>query len=119
RLNSTTTVDSTGQRNEISRAHGALATVMETETVVRACIARGIRILALRAISDSLDEPFPAPPHLLFDLERQRTDMAKLSLYLLKHPSNVWPLVRFTRRIRRARQALTDAIVALLQELRG
>jgi len=95
---STTIIDSTAQRNEI---------------------ARGIRMLSLRAISDSLDEPFPAPPHLLFDLERQRTDMAKLSLYLLKHPSNVWRFVRFTSRIRQARQALTDAIVALLQELRG
>ena len=114
---STTIVDSTAQRNEIARAQGALATDMETETIARACIARGIRMLSLRAISDSSDEPFPAPPHLLFDLERQRTDMAKLSLYLLKHPSNVWPLVRFTRRIRRVRQALTEAIVALLQQL--
>jgi nucleoside phosphorylase len=116
---STTIVDSTAQRHEIARAQGALATDMETETIARACIAGGIRMLSLRAISDSLDEPFPAPPHLLFDLERQRTDIAKLLLYLLKHPSNVWRFVRFTSRIRQARQALTDAIVALLQELRG
>src|SRR5947208_6420718 len=114
---STTIVDSTAQRNEIARAQGALAIDMETETIARACIARGIRMLSLRAISDSSDEPFPAPPHLLFDLERQRTDMAKLSLYLLKHPSNVWRFVRFTSRIRRVRQALTEAIVALLQQL--
>jgi adenosylhomocysteine nucleosidase len=116
---SATIVDSAGQRNEIARAQGALAIDMETETIARACIAHGIRMLSLRAISDSLDESFPAPPHLLFDLERQRTDMAKLSLYLLKHPSNLWRVLRFTRRIRRARQALTDAIVAFLQELRA
>jgi nucleoside phosphorylase len=118
-LTSATIVDSTGQRNEIARRQGALAIDMETEIIARACIASGIRMLSLRAISDSLDEPFPAPPHLLFDLERQRTDLAKLSLYLLTHPRDAWHFVRFTGRIRQARRALTGAIVALLQELRA
>lgn len=116
---STTIVDSTVQRNEIARRRGALAIDMETETIARTCMACGIRMLSLRAISDSLDEPFPAPPHLLFDLERQRTDLAKLSLYLLTHPRDAWRFVRFTGQIRQARQALTGAIVALLQELRA
>src|SRR5438552_9214666 len=114
---STTIVDSTAQRNQIARAQGALAIDMETETIARACNARGIRMLSLRAISDSLHEPFPAPPHLLFDLERQRTDMAKLALHFLKHPTHIVGFVRFTSRIRQARQALTDAIVAVLQDL--
>ena len=114
---STTIVDSTAQRNEIAHAQGALAIDMETETIARACIARGIRMLSLRAISDSLDEPFPAPPHLLFDLERQRTDMAKLALYFLKHPTHIVGFIRFANRTARARRTLTNAIVAVLQDL--
>ena len=114
---SATIVDSTAQRNEIARAQGALAIDMETETIARACIARGIRLLSLRAISDSLHEPFPAPPHLLFDLERQRTDMAKLALHFLKHPPHIVGFIRFANRIARARRTLTNAIVAMLQDL--
>jgi hypothetical protein len=90
---------------------------METETIARACIARGIRILSLRAISDSLDEPFPAPPQLLFDLERQRTNGAKLVLYFLKRPTHIAGFIRFANRIARARRTLTNAIVAMLQDL--
>jgi adenosylhomocysteine nucleosidase len=114
---SATIVESTAQRNEIGRAQGALAIDMETETIARACIARGIRMLSLRAISDSLHEPFPAPPHLLFDLERQRTDMAKLALHFLKHPTHIVGFIRFANRTARARQNLTNAIVAVLQDL--
>ena len=114
---STTIVDSTAQRNEIARAQGAPAIDMETETIARACIARGIRMLSLRAISDSLDEPFPAPSHLLFDLERQRTNAAKLALHFLKHPTHIGGFIRFANRIARARRTLTNAIVAALRDL--
>jgi adenosylhomocysteine nucleosidase len=114
---STTIVDSAEQRNEIARAQGALAIDMETETIARACIARRIRMLSLRAISDSLDEPFPAPPHLLFDLERQRTNAAKLVLYFLKRPTHIVGFIRFAHRIARARRTLTNAIIVMLQDL--
>ena len=114
---STTIVDSPAQRNEIARAHGAQASDMETEIIARACIVRGIRMLSLRAISDSLHEPFPAPPDLLFDLERQRTNGAKLALYFLKHPTHIVGFIRFANRIARARRTLTNAIVAVLQDL--
>jgi nucleoside phosphorylase len=114
---STTIVDSTGQRNEIARTQGALAIDMETEIIARACSAGGIRMLSLRAISDSLDEPFPAPPHLLFDLKRQRTNAAKLVSYFLKRPTHIVGFIRFANRIARARRTLTNAIVAVLQDL--
>ena len=114
---STTIVDSTAQRNEIARAQGAPAIDMETETIARECSARGIRMLSLRAISDSLDEPFPAPPHLLFDLERQRTNATKLASYFLKHPTHIVDFIRFANRIARARRTLTNAIVAALRDL--
>jgi nucleoside phosphorylase len=114
---SATIVDSAAQRNEIAHAQGALAIDMETETIARACIARGIRMLSLRTISDSLHEPFPAPPHLLFDLKRQRTNAAKLILYFLKRPTHIVGFIRFANRIARARRTLTNAIIVMLQDL--
>ena len=116
-FSSTSIVDSVAERNEIAGAYGADAVDMETETIAQACAARGIRMLSLRVISDSVHEPFPAPSRILFDIERQRTDFAKFIPYLIRHPAAVWHLIRFSRQISRAREALTDAIVALVRGL--
>ena len=114
---SSTIIDSITERDEVARVNSAAAVDMETETIARACAARGIRMLSLRVISDSAREPFPAPPRILFDSERQRTDLAKLIGYLLSHPGAAWHLLRFARQISRAREALTDGIVALVRGL--
>ena len=114
---SATIVDSIDARNEIALANGANAIDMETEVIAQACSVRGIPMLSLRVISDSLCEPFPVPPSILFDIERQRTNPAKLSLYLIKHPGALLDLFRFARQIRQARRILTNAIVALVSKL--
>ena len=114
-LTSPEMIGSAAQRDEIARAHGADAVDMETETIAQACAGRGIRVLSLRVISDTARKPFPAPPDVLFDIERQRTNAGKLSLYLVTHPAGIWRLIRFARQIARARENLTNALVALLQ----
>jgi hypothetical protein len=53
----------------------------------------------------------------LFDLERQRTDIGRLILYLLRHPASIGSLLGFSRQISHARAVLTEAIVALAREL--
>ena len=116
-FSSTAIIDSAAERNEVARAHGADAVDMETETIAQACATRGVRVLSLRVISDSIREPFPASPRILFDIERQRTDFAKLVPHLLLHPATTWHLLRFARQIARAREALTGAIVTLVREL--
>ncbi len=114
---SATIVDSINARNEIARTNGADAVDMETEVIARACSVRGVPMLSLRVISDSLREPFPLPPSILFDLERQRANAAKLSLYLINHPGALFDLFRFARQITRARRILTGAIVDLLRQV--
>jgi len=114
---SATLVDSIDARNEIARTNGADVVDMETEVIAQACSTRGIPMFSLRVISDSLCEPFPVPPSILFDIERQRINAAKLSLYLIKHPGSLFDLFRFARQIRQARRILTDAIVDLLRRI--
>ncbi len=114
---STTIVDSIDARNEIARTNGADAVDMETEVIAQACSVRGVPMLSLRVISDSLREPFPLPPSILFDMERQRTNAAKLSLYLINHPGALFDLLRFARQITQARRILTDAIITLVSQL--
>ncbi len=110
-------VDSIVERNKIAQEHGTAAVDMETEIIARACAACGVPLLSLRVISDSLSEPFPVPPFVLFDVERQRTSYVKFLIHLFAHPAAISSLLRFARQTARAREALTNAIVDLATAL--
>jgi len=114
---SKTIVDSVAERDKVARVNGAMAVDMETEAIAQACAARGIPLLALRAISDTPRQPFPAPLNVLFDIERQQMDTSRLASYLLKHPIAIWRLIRFARQIARARESLTNAIATVVAAL--
>jgi adenosylhomocysteine nucleosidase len=114
---STTMIHSIAERNEIARANDAAAVDMEAAVIAAACGRHGVPMLSLRVISDGLLDPLPAPPAVLFDVERQRTEFAKLLAYLLRNPNATWRLFKFSRQIARAREVMTSAIVALLKKL--
>jgi adenosylhomocysteine nucleosidase len=114
---STSIVDSIAERNEIARRAGAAAVDMETGAIAGVCNAHGVPLLSLRGVSDTPSQPFPAPPSVLFDIDRQRTSYGRLLAYLLRHPTSTRRLFRFARQIARVRAVLTDAIVALVSEL--
>ncbi len=114
---STLIIDSVAERNEIAQAAGAAAVDMETGAIADVCKIHGVPLLSLRIISDTVSQPFPAPPSVLFDIERQQTNFRGLLTYLLRDPGSVWQLFRFGRQIARARARLTDAIVAVVREL--
>ena len=114
---SSSIVDSISRRNEIARESGAAAVDMETGAILAICKAHGMPLLSLRAITDTPSDPFPAPPDVLFDIERQRTRYGRLLPYILRHPRSIGPLVGFGQRIAQVRATLTDALVALVKEL--
>jgi adenosylhomocysteine nucleosidase len=114
---STSIIDSVAERNEIARAADAGAVDMETGAIADVCKVHGVPLLSLRVVSDTASEPFPAPPSVLFDIERQRTRPGRLLAYLLRGPGSISRLFRFSRQIARARARLADAIVALVPEL--
>jgi nucleoside phosphorylase len=110
-------IDSSEERERIARESGASAVDMETESIARACTAHGIPLLALRVITDTPTQPFPAPPRILFDIQQQRTDIAVLAKFFLAHPTRLPSLVQFAGRIARARQILANALVAVVNKL--
>jgi adenosylhomocysteine nucleosidase len=112
-------IDSSEERKRIARESGASAVDMETEFIARACAAHGIPLLSLRVITDTPGEPFPAPPNVLFNIERQRTDLLKLGAFFLVHPTRVPSLVQFARRIARARKILASALVGVVRSQVG
>jgi adenosylhomocysteine nucleosidase len=110
-------IDSNEERNKIAGATGAVAVDMETEFIARACAEHGVPLLSLRVISDTPRQRFPAPAHVLFNIERQRTSVVRLVLYLLRHPTRLPGLIRFMSQITRARESLTKALVAVATAL--
>ncbi|HEV2966195.1 MAG TPA: hypothetical protein VGW97_04710 [Chthoniobacterales bacterium] len=114
---STSIVDSVAERNEIARSSGAAAVDMETGAIVGICNAHGVPLLSLRALSDTPKEPLPAPPNVLFDIERQRTDPRKLFGHIIAGPTAIIRLLQFSRQIREARAVLTDALVELIRAM--
>jgi len=114
---STSLVDSIAERNEIARTAGAAAVDMETGAIAGACNAHGVPLLSLRGISDTPSQSFPAPPSVLFDIDRQRTSYGRLLAHLFRHPASIRRLFRFARQIAQVRAVLADAIIALVREL--
>ena len=110
-------IDSSEERERIARESGASAVDMETEFIARACVAHGIPLLALRVITDTPTQPFPAPPSVLFDIQRQRTHIAALAKFFLAHPRRMPGLIQFARRISRARKILSNALVRIVRDL--
>jgi adenosylhomocysteine nucleosidase len=108
-------VDSISERNRLAAKSGAAAVDMETEFIAAACATRGLPMLSLRAISDTRSEPFPAPPAVLFDIEKQRTDLVRLAFHLLSHPAAFGRLNAFRQQIAVARQSLTTALEKILR----
>ena len=110
-------IDSSEERERIARESGASAVDMETEFIARACAAHGIPLLSLRVITDTPNQPFPAPSSVLFDIQQQRTHIAVLARFFLAHPNRVPGLVQFARRIARARKTLADALVEVVRTM--
>ena len=108
-------IDSKSERDRWAAESGAAAVDMETEFIAAACAAHGVPMLSVRVMSDTPAEPFPAPPGVLFDLEKQKTNFARLTFHLVTHPGAIMRLNAFRRRITLARQALTSALDKLLR----
>jgi len=110
-------IDSGEERERIAHELGASAVDMETEFIARACAAHNIPLLAMRVITDTPTQPFPAPPRVLFDIQQQRTPIAVLAGFFLAHPRRIPGLVQFAKRIARARKTLSNALVRIVPDL--
>jgi nucleoside phosphorylase len=110
-------IDSSEERERIGRESKASAVDMETEFIARACADHGIPLLSLRVITDTPTQPFPAPPSVLFDIQRQRTQVAKLVRFFFAHPRRLPDLAQFASRIARARTILAYALVQVVHDV--
>ncbi|MEP6821805.1 MAG: hypothetical protein ABI946_05580 [Chthoniobacterales bacterium] len=109
-------VDSPNERQALAR-EGVDAVDMETEFIAAACSTANVQLLSLRVITDTPAHPFPAPPHLLFDVERQRTPFFPLFAHLLLRPTSIGRFISFARAIDGARESLTLALASVIERV--
>ncbi len=110
-------IDSSAKRQKLAEDTGAAAVDMETEFIEELCANLVIPMVSLRAITDTPHVPFPAPPQVLFNVERQRSEFGPLFRYLLFHPAAMPKFISFARNIARCRSILTSALDLLLPRL--
>jgi len=108
-------LNSAEQRAQLAGEMGVDAIDMETEIIAAASRTHGVPMISLRVISDSPAALFPAPPEILFDVVRQKTNFGRLIPYLLAHPAAAIRLYRFAAQISSARTSLTNALIDLVR----
>jgi adenosylhomocysteine nucleosidase len=112
-----TVVESAEQKRDLGRHTGAIAVDMETAAIHRLCSARGVPMLAIRAISDTACEDIPVSAAVWFNKATQRPRPLALVLHLAAHPGRIPPFVRFVRGVGHARASLTSFLLAALDTL--
>jgi adenosylhomocysteine nucleosidase len=112
-------VETAVQKADLARHTGAIAVDMETAAIHRSCSARGIPMLAIRAISDTARQDVPIPASVWFDTVSQRPRPLPLMFHLATHPGRILPFVDFVRGIGLARTSLTSFLIAALDALPG
>lgn len=95
---------------------GAQAVDMETAWIAEECARAGTLMLSLRVISDAMDQAFPVPGRILFNVDRQRPRYVRLPLWLLAHPRQIAAFARFVRGLAPARRRLAEALLAVVSE---
>ncbi len=109
-------VETIAAKQSLAEETGAIAVDMETAAVAEECRAAQVPLLAVRAISDTVETALPVPFEQWFDLEKQRPRRWALVRYLLKNPDRVGPFADFLRGLGPSRRALADYLVRFLAE---
>lgn len=107
-------VETVEEKAALFRATGAQAVDMETEALAGVCAAGGTSLMAVRAVSDTAQEPLPVPFRVWFHMERQRPRVVSLLWWLACHPSRVAPFARFVRRLPKVAEALAFSMEGVI-----
>lgn len=110
-------VETVAAKAALARATGAIAVDLESQPIATACARAGVPLLVVRVISDPAGEPLPVPFAEWFDLARQRPRPARLTAWLIRHPTRIAPFRHFVRGLGPARRALADFLLRFLASL--
>jgi len=105
-----------GEKKAMADRTGALAVDMETAGAVRMAVARNIPWLAVRAITDTVDQEMPFDFNRLAD-DDGNVDRSRVVLAALTHPWKIPGLLRLGTHSARAARHLAAFIEAFVKHL--
>jgi adenosylhomocysteine nucleosidase len=104
-------------RESVYQKYQAHIVEMETEPVYKLCKAQGVPILAVRVVSDTVDDVLPTGAlEIAFVPVVTPWMVIRLLFYLLRHREEVKPFIRFVSQVHTARVALTQFLQGILQK---
>lgn len=105
------------EKRRLGQTHQALACDMESFAVAQVCSAAGVRLMAIRVISDGVDDQLPRE---LDNLVQQKTMAAKLGAAagaVLKRPSSVKDMWKLQQDAIKASERLAKFLSSILPQL--
>lgn len=115
-LCSPTVIVTSGEKMQAAGSSGCIAVDMETAGAARAASEAGVPFMAVRVISDALDEDLPV------DFNRftcnGKMDYLSLIFHVITHPGTILPLIRLGRNSRLAAKNLALTLGTLLPDIK-
>lgn len=106
------------QREALAQSSGCQVVDMETAAVAAKVVAHGTPFLAVRVISDTLEDRLPGQAlEMGWDAEKNCATPLRLLLRLLSHPGDILPFVLFVCRLGLIRKRLTDFLVEVNRKM--
>ncbi|MCO6459356.1 MAG: hypothetical protein J5I93_28940 [Pirellulaceae bacterium] len=110
-------VRSSDEKRTLAERHHAVACDMETAAVAEACRQAKVRFLAVRIISDSLDDNLPPEVEKLLDQKNLASKLGAATAAIWNRPSTVKDLWRLQEEALKASDRLARFLVGVIEQL--
>ena len=110
-------IEKAADKRRLGEETGCLAGDMETAHLWRICVTKGIPMLAVRCISDALEDDMPVPAATLVNPESFRPDPLGLFKHLITNPASVPGFNALLKNAKKAQEALAAGLEEIIPQL--
>lgn len=110
-------VPSGQEKRRLAQAHGAVACDMETAAVAEICRQEKTRFMAVRIISDGLDDELPREVEKLLGQDNWASKLGAATAAIWKRPSTVKDLWRLNQEAMQASDRLARFLAGVIRQL--
>jgi len=106
-------------KQQLAAQYGAVACDMETMAVAQVCREQQVRFLAVRVISDGLDDRLPAEVERMIDQRSVAGKLGAATRALFQRPGSIKDMWRLQEIARRASDRLASFLAGVVPQLRN
>lgn len=110
-------LETASERKQLAARTGAVVGDLETAHIYGICKLCDIPMLALRSISDTVDQKMPVPASILINPQTCKPDPFALFSYIFRHPGKMRDLVKLIHGARVAQQTLAEGLEIIIPQL--